>query len=225
MGKNKPRYRHDFTGSHRVVGKTAAWTVSALLLVYVFTTTIGLVSLPSPETPIGDPFFTLMELLTLLIAPLMLLCMIAVHAYASPGNKAFSSMALICMLLMTGITSSVHFVVLTVGHPMEMNAPELHRNLFSFKWPSLVYALDILAWDWFYALSMLLAAPVFGTGKLQKKVRMLMIASGVLSLAGLLGVPLDDMRIRNIGIIGYAVIAPVVFLLLGRVFERAGTSP
>ena len=90
----------------------------------------------------------------------------------------------------------------------------------SFKWPSVAYTLDILAWDWFFALSMLFATPVFRGGRLEITVRILMIVSGVLSLAGLIGVPLADMHVRNIGIIGYGMVAPVVFLLLGIVFGR-----
>lgn len=58
-------------------------------------------------------------------------------------------------------------------------------------------------------------------GRLEMAVRILMIASGVLSLTGLIGVPLENMQVRNIGIIGYAVVAPIVFLLLGIVFGRA----
>jgi hypothetical protein len=48
-----------------------------------------------------------------------------------------------------------------------------------------------------------------------------MLVSGVLSLVGLIGVPLADMQYRNIGIVGYAVVGTVVFLLLGMVFGRA----
>ena len=118
---------------------------------------------------------------------------------------------------MCGITSSVHFVILTVSRQLEANSVSW---LLSFKWPSVAYTLDILAWDWFFALSMLFAAPVFGVGRLEQTVRILMIVSGVLSLAGLIGVPLANMQIRNIGIIGYGVVAPVVFLLLGIVFGR-----
>src|SRR5690606_36201012 len=77
----------------------------------------------------------------------------------------------------------------------------------------------------FFALSMLSAAPVFKTGRLERTVRVLMTVSGVLSLAGLIGVPLADMNVRNIGIIGYAVVSIVVFLLLGIVFGRARPVP
>ena len=78
---------------------------------------------------------------------------------------------------------------------------------------------------WFFALAMLLVAPVFKVGRLEKTVRILMLVSGLLSLAGLLGVPLADMQVRNIGIIGYAVVAPVVFLLIGIVFGRTQPAP
>ena len=86
-----------------------------------------------------------------------------------------------------------------------------------------MYALDILAWDWFFALSMLFAAPVFKSGTLEKTVRILMIISGVLSMAGLVGVALENMQVRNVGIIGYVVIAPIVFLILGSIFRRTKT--
>ncbi|MGB9939853.1 hypothetical protein [Methanosarcina sp.] len=91
---------------------------------------------------------------------------------------------------------------------------------FSFRWPSVVYTLDILAWDFFFALSMLFAAPVFKNGRLEKTVRILMIVSGILSLAGLIGVPLSNMNVRNIGVLGYAGVSMAVFLLLRIVFGR-----
>lgn len=161
-----------------------------------------------------------MELLIVLMAPLMVVSMVAVHAYAPPEVKVYSLTALVFMILLAGITSSVHFVILTVSRQIETAGLTWVPLLLSFKWPSVAYTLDILAWDWFFALSMLLAAPVFKGGRLETMVRILMIVSGILSLAGLIGVPLADMQVRNIGIIGYGVVAPVVFLLLGIVFRR-----
>ena len=206
-----------FTLQHRTIGRAAAWAVFCLSMVYAVTTILGFRSLKSPDDAICDPFFSVMELLIILIAPLMVVSMVAVHAYAPPDAKVYSLTALIFTILMCGITSSVHFVILTVSRQLEANSVSW---LLSFKWPSVTYTLDILAWDWFFALSMLFAAPVFGVGRLEQTVRILMIVSGVLSLAGLIGVPLANMQIRNIGIIGYGVVAPVVFLLLGIVFGR-----
>jgi hypothetical protein len=210
-----------FTFQHRTIGRATAWTVFCLGILYAVTTVLGLLSLKSAQDPIGDPFFSIMELLTVLIAPLMVVSMVVVHAYAPPEVKVHSLVALIFMILLAGITSSVHFVILSVGHQIAATGLAWVPLLLSFKWPSIAYTLDILAWDWFFPLSMLCAAPVFKVGRLEKTVRILMIISGVLSLAGLIGVPLEDMQIRMIGILGYAVVSPIVFLMLGMVFERA----
>jgi hypothetical protein len=48
-----------------------------------------------------------------------------------------------------------------------------------------------------------------------------MITSGVLSLAGLSGVFLSDMRLRSIGIVGYAGVFPIATVLLGILFYRS----
>ena len=214
-----------FTLQHRTIGKVAAWGVFILGVIYAITTVLGFLSLKSPQDPIGDPFFFIMELLIVLMAPLMVVVMIAVHAYASSKVKAYSLTALSFTILLAGITSSLHFVILTVSRQIEATELDCFPLLFSFKWPSVAYALDILAWDWFFALSMLFAAPVFGVGRLEIAVRNLMIVSGILSLAGLIGVPLADMQVRNIGIIGYGVLTPVVFLLLGIVLGRNQQMP
>lgn len=214
-----------FTLQHRTIGKAAALGVFILGVIYAIVTVLGFLSLKSPQDPIGDPFFFIMELLIVLMAPLMVVVMIAVHAYASSEVKAYSLTALSFTILLAGITSSLHFVILTVSRQIEATELDCFPLLFSFKWPSVAYALDILAWDWFFALSMLFAAPVFGVGRLEIAVRNLMIASGILSLAGLIGVPLADMQVRNIGIIGYGVLTPVVFLLLGIVLGRNQQMP
>jgi hypothetical protein len=130
------------------------------------------------------------------------------------------------MILLAGITSGVNFAILAVSRQIEAAQLPWISLFLPYKWPSSVaYTLDILAWDWFFALSMLFAAPAFREGRLEKMVRILMIATGVLSLAGLIGVPLGDMQLLSVGILGYGVAAPVVFLLLGVVFGRTQPVP
>lgn len=209
-----------FTARHRQIGMTATWAVSVLLILYAITLILGLISLKSPSDPISDPYFSLLEILILLIMPLMILVMVALHAYACSETKVYSLAALIMMILATVITSAVHFVILTTSRHPEMAGMPGISLLLSFKWPSIAYVLDILAWDWFFALSLLFAAPVFKSGRLELVVRSLMIVSGLLSLAGLLGVPLEDMQIRMIGVAGYVGVTPILFLLIGIVFKR-----
>jgi hypothetical protein len=173
----------------------------------------------------------MMEILIFLMVPFLIVSMISVHAYASQDVKAYSFTALVFMIVMGVLTSSIHFTVLTVSRQIEAAGFTWAPLFFSFNWPSVAYTADILAWDWFFALSILFAVPVFkGTG-LERTLRYFMIVSGVLSLVGLLGVPLAIMNVeywltvRNIGIVGYALVAPVAFLLMGMVFSRSEREP
>jgi hypothetical protein len=209
-----------FTRQHCILGRAAAFTVSFLLIAYAGTLVLGLLSLKSSNDPIGDPYFSILELLIVVIAPLIIIVMVAVYFYASSETKMYSLIALAFMVIMAAITCSVHFVILTVSRQIEAAGFVWASLFFSFKWPSVVYALDILAWDFFFALSMLFGALVFKTGRLEKSVRILMIINGLLSLAGLIGVPLADMNIRNIGIIGYVGVSIVMFPLMGVIFGR-----
>ena len=214
-----------FTKYHRLLGITASFSVFLILVAYAVTLTLGLLSLTSPAEPIGDPYFSIMEILIIVLAPLLVTVMVVVHGYAAARAKLFSLTALAFMIISACITSSVHFVILTVSRQMASAGFPWVSLFLSFEWPSVTYALDILAWDVFFALAMLSAAPVFTAGRLEKTVRVLMVVSGILSLAGLIGVPLADMNVRNIGIIGYVGVSLVVFPLLGLLFWRMRLRP
>ena len=49
--------------------------------------------------------------------------------------------------------------------------------------------------------------------------------AGVLCLVGLLGVVTANMQIRNVGIVGYGGVFPVVTLLIARLFARSWAGP
>ena len=47
-----------------------------------------------------------------------------------------------------------------------------------------------------------------------------MVFCGVLSIAGLIGPIVGDMLIRDIGIVGYGVVFPIICLYLAKVFNQ-----
>ena len=47
----------------------------------------------------------------------------------------------------------------------------------------------------------------------------------MLAIGGLAGLVLDDMNIRNIGIVGYAVVYPAAAVLLARFFRTGRSEP
>lgn len=209
-----------FSAGARKLGLVSATGTLALSVLYALTLAVGLLTLPSPDQPIGDPLFTILEILIILIAPVMVALMVAVHAWAAPETKTFSLMALVFMVLVAGLTCSIHFVILTLGRQAQFTGVPWMPLFLEFRWPSLVYALDILAWDVFFALAVFSVAPVFGRSPLATSIRVLMIVSGGLALAGLSGVITGDMQLRNIGIIGYVGVFPAAAALLAILFHR-----
>jgi hypothetical protein len=150
----------------------------------------------------------------IIMMPAMVPLMVAVHAWAPMHAKTLSLTSVAFMGLLAGVTSTVHFVILTLSRQPEFAGQSWLPLVLSFNWPSVAYALDILGWDVFFALSMLFAAPVFRGSRLAAWIRVLMIASGVLALAGLSGVVVGEMQLRNIGIVGYVGVFLVVAALL-----------
>jgi hypothetical protein len=210
-----------FTATARGLGIFSAVATVVLLVAYAVTLAVGLASLESPDQPIGDPMFTMLEVLIILMMPAMVALMVAVHAWAPTPAKTLSLTSLVFMGLLAGVTSIVHFCILTLSRQPEFAGQPWEPLVLSFEWPSVVYALDILAWDVFFPLSMLFVAPVFGGGRLAAWIRALMIASGVLSLAGLSGVVTGEMQLRNIGIVGYVGVFLFVAALLAILFYRS----
>lgn len=213
----------EFTAIARRLGLLSAAATVVLVAAYAVTLTIGLLSLDAPDQPIRNPTFTILEILIIIMMPALVGLMIAVHAWAPTRLKALGFAAVVFMGLLAGLTISLHFVILTVSREPEFEGQPWLPLVLEFKWPSIAYALDILAWDVFFALSMLFAAPVFRGSRLARWIQWLMLAAGILALAGLSGVAFGDMQLRNIGIVGYVPVFLVVAALLGVLLYR--TAP
>jgi hypothetical protein len=205
--------------SGRRFGFLSAVGVVVLSAGYFVPLVIGFATLPSPDVPFIDPWFSIMEILIILTAPLLVALMVAIHVWAPVRFKPFTMASVVFMGIAAGITAAVHFTVLTLSHRMEFETLPWLPSLLSFRWPSVPYALDILAWDVFFPLSALLVVPVFRGSRLTTSIRVLLLVSGVLALGGLAGVALNDMMVRNIGVVGYAVVFPVAAILLARLFR------
>jgi hypothetical protein len=210
----------DFSPIARRLGLYSAIATALLIVAYAVTLVIGLMSLKSPNDPIGDPMFSMLEILIIAMMPAMVAVMVAIHAWAPARLKSLSLVAVVFMGLVAGVTCSLHFVVFTVSHQPAFAAQPWAPLFFEFNWPSVAYALDITAWDIFFPVSVLFAAMVFSGSRLAVWLRWSMIVSGVLSFAGLLGVAYSDMQLRNIGIVGYVGVFLVADVMLAFLFQR-----
>lgn len=214
-----------FSRSARTLGIVSASTILIVGLAYAFALTLGFANLTTADSPISDPYFSVMEVLIVMLAPAMVALMAAVHARAPDHMKSFSLTALCFTAMLATLTCSVHFLILALGHRPGFIDPAVKDVFLAFKWPSVVYALDVLGWDFFFALSMFFAAPTFAGGGINRALRVGMAASGLLALSGLVGAVLGNMSFRNIGIAGYLGGFLIVDGLLLVLFLRSNALP
>src|ERR1043166_43014 len=102
-----------FSATSRRLGIFSAVGVVVLGLNYAITLIIWFLSLKSPQEPIGDPMFSILEVLIIVMMPPMVALMVAVHAWAPLHAKTLSLTAAVFMVLLAGLTCGVHFMILT----------------------------------------------------------------------------------------------------------------
>jgi hypothetical protein len=135
----------------RRLGSWSAWGMVAIGGAYAVTLAVGFAQY-GLRAPITDPVLAVMEVLTLLSAPVLLILMATLQTGAPPARRVYGTLALACTALCAGLTSAVHFVQLTALRQL---------GTAGIVWPSVAYALELLAWDFFLGLALLFAAALF----------------------------------------------------------------
>jgi hypothetical protein len=211
-----------WTSTERTVGRVACWVIFVLSVAYVPAMLAGFLANGGFDKPIADPYLAVMELLILLMAIPLVVLFACVHAYAPASRKTLSLSAFALVSVAVGITVCVHLVLLTAGRQLDAATSPGYDLLLSWTWPSVAFALDIASWDFFLGFGLLLAANAFTGSGPPRLVRRGLLVSGAVCLLGLVGAATGNMGVRDIGIAGYAVILPVVLLVMARVF---GATP
>jgi hypothetical protein len=216
-GDEDPAIKHA-----RILGAWSARTLFLIEVVYVAVFVAGFASIGNTSDPLPDPYLAIGEILILVMAPIMVCLMLAIHQCAPKQAKPFTQVALGWMLAAAAFTTVVHFVQLTVARHIDSATFPGYAGIFGWQWPSTFYAIDIVAWDVFFGLALLFAVPAF-TRRDATLVRWGLILSGSLCLIGLVGPFANVLALRTIGIVGYTVVFGLTCLPLSRTFN-AGTG-
>ena len=207
----------------RSIGMWSAISMAVLGGIYVCVGGVGVLMRPPGLAPLFqvDPYLAILEFLIILSAVALVAMMAAIHTWAPPESKTRSLIALAFMIAFAILTCSTHFTSLTVGRQIVPGSmPLVSQQLSMVTWPTIALALDLLAWDFFLGLSLLWAAPVFRGDRLQNMVRMFMYAGAFLCLAGTAAPLSGHMWLQVSAIVGYALVLPVVCILVARLFAR-----
>lgn len=104
---------------NRLLGLIAAGMIAVLEVLYGLVLTAGLMSLPSADVPIGGPFFAILEILILIMAPAIVVLFVAIHFAAPLRTKPLTLISVIFASWLTGITCCVHFTIITLSRTPE----------------------------------------------------------------------------------------------------------
>jgi len=192
------------------IGFLSSLSLSLVGVAYIVVVAIGITE-AGLHNPIVDPILAVMEVLTLVSAPLVVAVMAAIYETAEPDRRILGLLAVIFAGIMAGLTSAVHFVALTAGRQTDFTV---------LQWPSTLYAVELLAWDVFLGLSLLCAAFVFSGSGIRGLCRWSLFIAGALSLLGVIGPVTGDMALQRIGIVGYGIVLPVAMGMLSQFFRR-----
>jgi len=194
------------------LGKWSASILSIGGIAYAIVVVIGMVSY-GLERPIGGIVLVAMEILTLLLALVLVVMMAAIHSSAALEWKTNTLVALVFSALFAGISATVHFVQLTALRQL---------GTAGLVWPSPMYAAELLAWDVFLGLSLLFAAPSLQGSRLRRVARTTMTACGAMCLIGVIGPATGYMWLQFVSLAGYGLVLPVSCVLLALNWSRTG---
>jgi hypothetical protein len=122
---------------------------------------------------------TLSFIASFLLAPSFVALVLSIHYYAQPEKKIWSHLGLVFAVMYAVMCTINYFVQLAVvsGNPLRASADVL--ALFTFTPGSVMFVVDMLGYS-FMCLATLAAAPVFAGGRLERWLKGLFIAHGLL---------------------------------------------
>jgi len=211
------------SGSHKILqfGWRSAWANFVLFIVYDLIVITGIVI---GQGVLKEPYLAIAEAMTIVSAPLLILLMVAIHECAPQSTKVFSLAALGWILLLAGSTVIVHFINLTLWRQISDQQKIDYVRFLGWEWPSMLYAIELVAWHLFFGLSIFFAAFAFkGKGR-ERSVRITLITTGLLCIFGLIGPVVGDLTWRLVGVFGYGIGFPIVCVLIARVFRNAPSN-
>ena len=211
------------SGSQKLLqfGRRSAWANFVLFIAYDLIVITGIVI---GQGILQEPFLAIAEVVTLLGTPLILLLIAAIHECAPQHAKVFSLTAFAWMILLAGFTVMVHFVNLTLWRQISDQQKVDYVRFLGWEWPSMMFAIELVAWHLFFGLSMFFIAFAFQKKGREKTVRLSLITTGLLCICGLIGPVAGDLTWRVIGIAGYGVGFPIACVMIANVFKNAPTN-
>jgi len=176
----------------------------------------------SGTIPPAEPYTSIVNIVSLASVPIFVFLWVILHNVSTPDKKIFTQTSLELIVIFATLTSINRYVAMTVVHQsIAMGITDGLNWFMPYGWPSIMAAMEVLAWGFFLGLAFLFLAPVFRKGKLELAIFWTLIISGVFSLIAVLGQIMNSVVLNMLGIIAWGPGLIVLFVLLAFWFKNS----
>jgi hypothetical protein len=166
-------------------GIWCSWIGIALALAYLAALAAAAIS-PSGFPPV-EPYDSAISVVCLLSAPVILILFALNHTYASEERKLFSLIGLCFAVLFCAMTCINRFVHLAVVRPsLAIGKTDGLEWFMPYGSPSVMGAIEILAWSFFLGLAFTFTAFAFDKTRLERRLFWICLVNGLLCLVSTL---------------------------------------
>lgn len=173
-------------------------------LIYLVLIIVGIITSNPSTGYFQDNVKYFMEITTMGSSIVLLVFTVLIFYSFETETNICGFLSILFMSIVVILTCSVHFIGITVSSSL-INSNKSFEPLLSLNWPSALFSLDILAWDLFFGISFICLGISLNKYSKQGVTGLLSILSGLLSILGLIALPMNNMNIRYIGIFGYTI--------------------
>ena len=181
-----------------------------------------IVALASGNFPPVGLLQSLMNVGVLLTIPVMVLLWVIVHQVTPPERQVFSLGSLALMIIFAVPASINRYnALIVVSQATAMGRTDGLEWFLPYGGPpSIMVAMEVLGWGFYYGLACLCLAPVFGKDRLEKAIFWTLIASGGLSLVAVLAQVLNSIPLSMAGVLAWGPGTIVLMVLWARWFKK-----
>jgi hypothetical protein len=171
--------------------------------------------------PPVEPYQTVISVVSIFSAPAMVFFWAILYIATPTEKKVFSLASLALIIIFATLTSINRYVSLTVVRQSYLLGKTEGLEWFlPYNWPSIMAAMEVLAWGFFLGLACLCLAPVFGAERLERAIFWTLLVSGGLCLLAALGQVLNSVPLNLLGIIAWGPGITLAFVLIALWFRR-----
>ena len=171
---------------------------------------------------------TLAQAAAFFLGPLSLILFCSLHDYAPDDRKILTRIGLCCMVATMVLGNQMYFVHFNIMRLIASKHALMGLEQF-VEWNpgSAISASGLLAWSFFWGLGLIIVAPIFSGGRLERLLRYTFLICGVCGILGTVGYLFEITLFMLVYFMGAMAAGTSMYVLESLLFKRLerGSAP